>query len=155
MYKFYFISLVCLFSCCNNNDESFVIDTSFSIEITGANGEDLLDPNIENSFDWTQIRIYPSLEDLDSPYFKSNLDYPYGYKIFKDDNMELYQFLITMRIDNNQPFMIKFDDHEIDTVKCYIEKTDSFERTEKIWYNDIEVWNFSSKRAKIIRITKE
>ncbi|MGB5988517.1 MAG: hypothetical protein WBG43_02095, partial [Marinifilaceae bacterium] len=117
--------------------DNFMYDAILSIEILDKDNNDLLDSKNKHFYDWSKMRL---IEDVNKPnriLCESNLDCPYGINFIKASENNQYNIIeiINIKIRNNIPFLIRYNEHEIDTIKCEIKEGKNYVLLKKIWYN--------------------
>lgn len=159
------ISIIGIFalSCENNESDMTVVDLAVGISYLDSNNQDLLDPNTPNSYNTNEFKIYHLINGEKELFFKSNLDYPNGYFVYKESNMEYYEIRITGINDfddsrENDEYetitLLKLSSNETDTIKCLIRKSNNSYTCRKVYYNSNQVWDWYDGIARNFIINK-
>lgn len=143
MKNIFFIIIILFCSACSSDDNSdqMIVDTSINLSIRDSEGNDLLDPQTDNSYKESEIKLFYLKNGEEMEIFNSNLDYPKGFFIYKQENE--FRMRIFPHTEMGEKFpttYIKWNNSDIDTVKCNIEKTTSSEICTKVWFNNNIVW---------------
>jgi len=131
-----------LFSSCSSDDsDQFIVDTHIDVLIKDSNGNNLLDPENVNSYKEEQIKIFYLVNGQQSEVNNSNLDYPKGFFIYEHENE--FRIRIFPNSDKNEETPVTYimwNNTDIDTIKCSIERKSNSEICKKVWLNDNLVW---------------
>ncbi len=137
-----FLLSAMIFSSCNSDDNDLVIiDTAINISIKDINGNDLLNPNNSNSFNENEFKILYEINGEQIVVNDDNLSYPRGFFVYQHDNE--YRIRIFPNTNQNVDYpitYIKWDELDIDTLKCEIERKESSTVCKKVWFNEELVW---------------
>lgn len=149
------ISAVLLSACQKEDNNQFNLDTSFSMSIFDKNNVDLLNPENNNSFTEENIEVLYLIDGEEIKVNEPNLDYPKGFRIFKNDSE--YRIGVFPNTNENLDFPITYiiwNGVDRDTIKCEIQRTDNSEICKKIWYNGELTWDSSENKERFFKIQK-
>jgi hypothetical protein len=145
-------------SCKKSGPEGGVmIDLSNDIHVVSKDGQNLLDPVAQNSFNKDEIKIYYLINGKKTEILDNKLDAPRQFMIFKvGADAKNYANEPLMRIFSNDNGVVDQDGNEIattyiewnsmdtDTLVSQIRHSGASIYTEKVWYNGIIKWDIMS-----------
>ncbi len=145
------MALLFVFQSCQKNSGSDDIDVGIDLKLDNSSGKDLLDPNIENSYNTEKIKLYYLLNGIEKLYFCGNCDHQKGYYFFKRDDRYVIRIYPNFEIqqDNTDPVTyIQWNETDRDTIRCHIKrnKDGSYIFCTKVWYNDSLVYDNNGER---------
>tara|TARA_B110000114_G_C15043745_1_gene378286 strand:- start:172 stop:657 length:486 start_codon:yes stop_codon:yes gene_type:complete len=143
----FFLPAILFFSC--NNDEKPLsatnLDVVVSFYVLNDEGEDLLNPNNQNSIEITNLRIYELVNGEEIEVFNPNSDAPRGFSLISPDGkFDKYRLNLTLNIleDSNPTItLLKWSESDTDSFKAELDRGDNYIICQKIWVNDIQVWD--------------
>ena len=145
-------------SCEKEDNDITNVDTNIDIAFIDSEGLDLLDPSNPNAYDKDQIKIYQLKDSKKELFFEGNLDYPNGYFIFKEGDMEFYNIRILatgVLEDSIATIYLELDSNNTDTINSYIEKGNNSYICKKVLYNGLLVWKYENSNPRQFVIEKE
>ncbi|MCB2197431.1 MAG: hypothetical protein KQH79_16345 [Bacteroidetes bacterium] len=155
---FFIVILLAVISCSEEEDtKSYsVISTTVKIAIVNDQGEDMLDPQIQNHFDENDIKVLHKINGELEVFSEGLLDASRGFKIYKPYELgfnEQYLFCLlatdpsykTGYLDDYMPIAyIQWNETDMDTLQCQYQETGAILRTVTVWFNGIEKWNYEN-----------
>jgi len=150
-------TLVLLLSCKKTKEESaIVLSSNVDINLVDAAGNDLLDPNIPNTYNNNRISI--SYVTNGNPIvYHDNSDYPNGYFIFKENMDSLYTIRVFLNFDKNEKYpttLIHWKNNETDTIRTKFKYINKNIILDSLWYNGVLKWDFNMNKRSLIEIVK-
>lgn len=141
--------LMISFFSCNSNDENQPsatnLDVGVSFYVLNENGEDLLNPNNQNSIDITNLKIYELINGEEVEINNPNSDAPKGFSVVSPEGKyDKYRLDLTLNIlekSNTTITLLKWSESDLDSFKTELEKGEDYIICKKIWVNDIKVWD--------------
>ena len=160
MKKFVLFTLILLIMSCKKEgvkNVGFVLDASVDMKLINNQGVDLLNSNIDNTYNTSDIRLYYLQGGQVKQYNGgSNQDYPKGYFIFLDS--ENYNNIrIFLNHDDNEEYpitYIKWNELDTDTIKTHYKRSQTIIALDSIWYNGMLHWTFNSNVRHVLEISK-
>lgn len=151
MNKFLIILVMFLIISCSKNSESDYIDIGIHLKLQDRSGNDLLDPNTNNSYNRDNIKLFHLIDGVEQYYFCGNCDHPKGYYFFKRDNRYVMSIYTNFEVqqDGTDPITyIQWNETDRDTVQCHIKRNEdgSYIFCTKVWYNDVLVYDNNGER---------
>jgi hypothetical protein len=142
-------TLMCwLLISCDSKDQrdETVIDTNIEISVT-RNAVDLLNAQNQDAFHEKNIRLFHMLNgsrvDINDP----KLDYPKGFMIYQRDKeyrMRIFPYsgidASHNLIDNLPTTYIQWNETDVDTITCALERKSNSAVCKKVWFNTKLVW---------------
>ena len=118
-------------------------DTLFEFSLLDESGTDLLDPEIQGTYNTDNIRLYNEENGDTTMVYDENSDTPYGYTIIERESVfRIRPFFLNADSEFETIGYIKWNSEEIDTLKLeLVQQSENIKRLTKIHYNGIEVWN--------------
>lgn len=116
-------------------------DTLFEFSLVNQNGEDLLDENVQDSYNTNNIKLYNLIDDDEILINNPNSDSPNGYLIFEKDGLNL------IRPSFNESNLIvsgiiEWNSNKRDEISLeMIQQSENVKRLIKIKYNGEIVWD--------------
>lgn len=143
--KYVFCLLTVLFlgcapetNCCTN------LDVGMQFAVLDANGNDVLNPSNPNAFKAQNIKIYYVIDGVSEYQNSGNGGL---LEISKYQNHENYIISIGPYVgDHLSTTLIKWNEIDIDTIKCEVERISSNTRISKVWFNDVLKWDGVNER---------
>jgi len=135
------ISAMMLFSC-QKEKESFIVDIGIEITVSDENGNDLLNPSNQNSFNEQNIKIYDLINGVVEEVYYPNYDNPRCFSIVEKDG--IYRMMLSPNANEKDEFpvtYIKWNETDTDTIKCSISRGDNYVVCTKVWYNETLMWD--------------
>ncbi len=163
-YLIYSFIIALLFSSCddNENEEQVLVSigSAFLMKIADNEGNDLLDPDNDNSFKIEDINNFYLIDGEKVRKFNEEMTYPKGLQLFYHGNYKRWVLLVSTNnyIDNDFKGIsfLEFKNGSIDKIEVQYNDYKSnlnIINIQKIWYNDELVWN-DSPNEQIIEIFK-
>lgn len=139
--------LLSLFGC-KKQGMGEVVDIAVPIRVENALGQSLLDPETPGHFILENIRKYDLVNGKAKLYYKSNLDWAYGYSI-KNSKEYNYSFItIVPNIESKESpttTYIDWGNGDRDTLLCTMTRNDGgYRLTTDVWYNGAKVFSQST-----------
>ncbi len=139
--------LLSLFGC-KKQGMAEAIDITVPIRVENALGQSLLDPETPGHFMLENIRKYDLVNGEPKLYYKSNLDFPYGYKISNSKEYNYSFITIVPNIESEESpttTYIDWGNGDRDTIVCAMTKNDgAYQHTTDVWYNGAKVFSNST-----------
>lgn len=155
--------IVIAIGCEKEENTTFDVNVGMRISYIDSQKQDLLDPNISNSYNTDEFKIYHYKNGEKVLFSMSNLDYPKGYYVFKEADMQYYMLTITEPNFYNEAKSIEeyeaitfleLSSNETDTIKCVIRTSDNSYDCRKVYYNNNLVWAWEDGIARQFTIEK-
>ena len=165
MKKQFFFQIFCivfLLSCQNNTNEDMenepLANTIF-IKLKNLSGDDLLNPNVNGTYNTSEIKIFYKKDGVFEEFYNPNLDFPRNFNIGINNNTGNYEMFISLNYylnDQNPITLIKWNDTDTDTVKADYYPNGKNNILQKVWYNNLLKLDYSSNpnNGNTIEITK-
>ena len=159
MKNFIFFIIIIMSSCTNDNPAptSTNLDNSVNIYLESSDGNNLLNKTNYNS---NNYKIYYKNGNEFIEQNNSNLDYPKNFSINLETNpINMKLFLNHLSTETNPITVVKWNDTDSDTLKTSFrrgfENNIDYEICEKIWLNDVLIWDINNNQnGRQITITK-
>jgi len=142
----------------NNNQQSIFIGIGADILYKNSIGNDLLDVNIANHFNSSDIKLYNLIKGVPVVYFQTNYDNPKGFFIYRNTNLNSYCLALPgmcygsaiNKVEYSDKYIFETIDYiqlsniDTDTIKCLVEqgKDPFYLISKKIWYNGVLKWSY-------------
>ena len=144
-----FFTIFILQSCSDEKDCCSQIsgnDVLFEFSIVNQNGEDLLDSNIQGSYNTNTIKLYDIINDDEVLINNSDSDTPNGYIIFKKDDLNLIRTYFDVKSNLlTHKGIIEWSPNNRDTISLEtVQQSENVKRLIKIKYNNEVVWEEST-----------
>lgn len=146
--KYSIFLLICtvLLSSCKDDGNSYdsipLGDRQFAFSMIDSENEDLLNPEIQGTYNTDQIKLYYLVEGEKEEVYEANLKYPRAYNIDAVDGMFYINIFANFNDEDEWPVtFIEWNGDDADTVKCEFSK-ENVKIIKKTWYNDELVWNW-------------
>lgn len=158
MKKALIILLIVLSSCnSDNNMEETNIEAGIVFYLLDKNGNDLLDPNNQNSIDLDDLRVYEVVNGEEIEINNPKLDGPRGFVLLEPEGIyDKYRLALGLNItetSNPTTTIVKWNSEDIDIFKAEYNRGNNFVICTKIWLNDEIVWDKNGVR--FIEIIKQ
>ncbi|MDD3721743.1 MAG: hypothetical protein PHW92_04535 [Lutibacter sp.] len=135
--------IIISFSSCEKDNEPVFVSTAFDISYFDQNENDLLNPNIAESYKESDINIYYLLDGIKVKQYQENLKYPEFFFIsdeIRDNKYFMRLFPNRKNLDENNRAItyINFGNNVEDKVECEFQTYENSSNIQvvKIWYND-------------------
>ena len=147
-----------LLGCSKNSDDEnqFSLGAVIELGIRNSAGVDLLNPNNQESFNESDIKLFylinGNVEEVNNP----TADLPRNFQIFEQNGS--YRIGISLNYSESEELPITYvqwNETDTDTLKCKIRRTSSLVTAEKVWLNDELIWDESSNNEPYFEIIKE
>ena len=141
------LSIISLCSCVKNSDNcnsKHPPIIGFQFTISNFFGEDLLNPEIQGTYNTNNIKLYYLINGEKEEVFSSNNKYPRNYKIDPYDGRYYITIFPNSTESEEYPITyVEWSDQDTDTIECAFDRgEDKVTIIRKIWFNDKLVWNF-------------
>ena len=141
--------LMISFFSCSSNDENQPsatnIDAVVRFYVLNEQGDDLLNPNNQNSIETSNLKIYELINGKEVEVNNPNSDAPRGFWVSPPEGkFDKYSLGLTLNIleDSNTTItLLKWSESDSDSFKAELKKGDNYIICQKIWVNDIKVWD--------------
>lgn len=146
-----------LFSCDSEsrNEEQMNLDVDVEFSIADTNGNDLLNPENENSYNHEAIKLFYKTDGVYQEFYDGNLDLPRNINIYQHTDTYRATIFLNHSASEEQPeTLIQWNENNADTIKCEIYRTSSVERIDKVWLNNQLVWDSTNNTAPYFELTK-
>jgi hypothetical protein len=145
------VGFLLLISCAKHPDSADIFDTSIDLRLENISGEDLLNPDTDNSYNQNDIQLFNLMDGVEEYHFCGNCDHQQGYFFFKRDNNFVMRISPNFEIqkDGSDPITyIQWNETDRDTIQCHINRNDdgSYIFCIKVWYNNILVYDNDGER---------
>ncbi|MEO8774409.1 MAG: hypothetical protein ABI371_08815 [Gelidibacter sp.] len=140
-YLLFFLSSICFTSCNLDDKEQFIIDTAVDISIKDNGGNDLLSTDNSISLNQNEFKIFYEINGEKIEVNNGNLDHSKGFFVYQHENEYRVKIFPNSDIKASEPITyIKWNETDIDTLRCEIERNENSEVCKKVWLNDKLVW---------------
>lgn len=145
-----------LFSCnSRDNEEQMNLDVGVEFSIADINGNDLLNPENENSYNHEAIKLFYKTDGVYQEFYDVNLDLPRNINIYQHTDTYRATIFLNHSASEEQPeTLIQWNENNVDTIKCEIYRTSSVERIDKVWLNNQLVWDSTNNTALYFELIK-
>jgi len=134
--------LCCLISSCDDTEENDGLISSMDISlyvdllVQDNEGVDLLDPNVPNTLNTDQIRLYYINGDEKVEVYDPNLDYERNFKIVYDDNLRFLRLFVNDNIVNGYTeTLLDWGNGNVDAIRSVVTKTNTSIVCDSVWFN--------------------
>ena len=133
---------VMFLSSCNSDDEKkneFNYSTGFEMIVKNSEGIDLLNPNSPNTLNTNNIKLFYLKNGVSEEVYNPSLDLPRNYMIYLQSD-GIYRIRIFPNEIQSEEFpisYIKWNETDIDTIKCKLKYTENAVVLEKVWFNEV------------------
>lgn len=136
--------IILLLSCAPETDCCSNFDVGMQLGVFDSNGFDRLNPGNVNAFTSQNIKIYYVIDGVTEYQSSGEGDV---FKVFKSENHENYTISLGVYIkENPSTTLIKWNETDIDTIKCEVLRTSNNTRITKVWYNNELKWDGVNER---------
>ncbi len=153
---FFLLAMMLIVSCSDKDGkDQFIVDTSITMTVKDANGNDLLDPEYTASLDKNSIKLFYVVAGVAKEVYDGNLDYPRMFKI--DKHINEYRITIfpnTTSDDELAVTLVQWRENEIDTLSCKVFQGGNRETVTEVWLNGVLKWKDSELTERFFEITK-
>ena len=150
--------MIFLLSCSDDDSvDYFTDDSQIQFSVKNEQGLDLLNPSNEYSYKEDLIDIYWVIDSVKTRIYDANLDLPKFFVISNNSNNEYFfhLFLNTNTDENTRSLTyIKWNDTEEDKIECEFRKGENYIIRQKVWYNDVLVFNYEENSEPYFEIIK-
>jgi len=144
-----FIVLLIFNSCStdsNKSNDAVNIDNGVTIFLKSIEGNNLLNTTNYNS---NVFKIYYKINNENIEINNPNNDFPRNYYINNESNPISMKLFLNHSVTEEYPItLIEWNTNDTDTIKTYfrrgIENNTDYEICEKIWLNDVLIWDIST-----------
>jgi len=148
--------VICLFGC-KKQGKAYTIDYPIMISVANLQGQSLLDPETPGHFILEDIRKYDLVNGEAKLYYKSNLDWAYGYKVVNTTSAG-YIITVAPNIESKESpttTYIDWGNGDRDTIVCAMTKNDgTYQFKEGVWYNGEKVFTRGVSAEPIVIVKK-
>ncbi len=136
---------------CSKNTESDVVDVGIDLKLEDRLGNDLLDPDINNSYNNYNIKLFHLQDGVEQYYYCGSCDHKKGYYFFERDGKYVVRISTNFEIQQDSSDLITYiqwNETDRDTIQRYIErnKDGSSIVCTKVWYNDELIYDHHGER---------
>jgi len=150
MQKLIYIFCIVIFLCSCEKEDRYgpdFIDIQIEIKLLDQSGKNLLNPSNPNAYDAKDIKLYylegGNLKEVNY----ANYDYPRNFMILNEPDYRIRLFPNTSKNEEFPLTFIKWNESDIDTIKCEFSAVNSSVICRKVWYNEKLMWdNFGVER---------
>ena len=139
-----FVTILLVLSCSDEKDCCSQIagnNTLFEFSLVNQNGEDLLDENVQDSYNTNNIKLFNLIDGEEILINNPNSDSPNGYLIFEKDGLNL----IRLSFDESNLIVsgiIEWNSNKRDEISLeMVQQSENVKRLIKIKYNGETVWD--------------
>lgn len=139
------IGFLFVLPACEKDDDmlNFVVDTGITIYLNDDFGNDLLSPENENAIDESKIQVLRLIDGEWKEPYVAHLDYPKHYRFIHEAGYNVLVVWPDFSLEQGEfpETLIKWNENDIDTIKCKAEETRVSLIVKKVWLNDNVVWD--------------
>jgi len=133
-------------SCTTEPDSFVLIDTNIDFIVKSKEGKDLLDP-ANSGYSESNIQLFHIVDGIKTEYFDATKTAPKGFLLF--DNTSEYRIRIfTQNVSSTNTYesVIQWDSNDEDILAYHVkyENNGTNVMVDKVWINQVEVWNLKS-----------
>ena len=144
-----------LYTSCKHEEDMVVISIALELSIIDEDGKDLLNPENPNAIVEGDIKksylIDGEIEEVNNPL----MDNPRGFRIFKHEHEYRIEFSLNDSESEEYPITyMEWNENDMDTIKCEIEKKSNSTICTKVWFNDELKWESSNQTERFFTIIK-
>ncbi|WP_321299679.1 hypothetical protein [Marinifilum fragile] len=135
------IAIALLLFACSSDDEQHVahFGLSFDFSVLDSDGNDLLNPNNENSFKESDIKLYYLINGEKKEVYNPNMDSPRNFFIYQEgsDAYRIRIFLNDTESEEKTITYILWNNIDSDTISAEVYRNSKYNltRMEKVWFN--------------------
>jgi hypothetical protein len=145
------LASVTFFACSKTEGTgSTYLNTSFDFSISNAENEDLLDPETPNHYEEADMKLFFENDGEIQTVYVPNLDKPRRINIYEHQN----EYRVSLGLNHAETSdtlitYIQWNSIDTDTIKAIFryggdaDKKLYFMEVEKVWLNDLEIWERS------------
>ncbi|NOU62083.1 hypothetical protein [Marinifilum caeruleilacunae] len=147
---------VILVSCSSGDEPSAFVDVSIELSVLDIDGNDLLNPNNDDSFKESDIKLYYVINEEKREVYDPNMQYPRNFFIFKEGAIYRIRLLLNNDKSDDKPITyIQWNDKDSDTISAEFYRTNNLTRKEKVWFNDKLIYEFDDNTSEsFYKLTK-
>lgn len=138
----FLVFLVLLFSCRGNNEDFFSVDTRIDIKVVDSIGNNLLNPNLSNSYREDEIKIYFLINGEKIYIWEPLMQFPNRFYIYNEFNSGDYRIRIFPNDTAHTDLpvtLIQWDTNDMDTIVCHFKRTKGYINCDYLWYNEMYI----------------
>jgi len=139
--------LLACFSCETSSNDAVVVDIRIDMTIEDRQGNDLLNPETENSIQQDDIRVYYEIDGKKETYLSCHkdknviLDNPAGFLIYPEDALGKFQLSVFSNPTQGEAItIIELEGHDDVTLKAQVSRENGNTIVRKVWYQGNLVW---------------
>ena len=139
-----FLAIASLFACNKSDDLSpaVYLDYSFEFLVFNSQNVDLLNPATPNHYESDDIKLFYETDGEVLEVYNPLMDYPRNFLVFEHENeYRIRVFLNDSNASDETITHIQWNDDDTDIVKATFKRTKNTVRVNKVWLNDIEIWD--------------
>jgi hypothetical protein len=140
------IVVIALLCSCSSDDspEQFVYDVGVEFSIKDSQGNDLLNPENENTLNSSEIKLFYVVNGAVEEVYDGNMDYPRNYVIY--DYAPVSEYRISVFLNNAdteaQPITyIQWNATDTDTLRSEIYRRNNLVKIKTLWLNNELIWS--------------
>jgi hypothetical protein len=137
------IPIICLIiisiSC--EKEVQYNLDTQIEVLLLDKSGNNLLKPSNPAAYNVNDIKLYYVEGNSINEVFYSNLDYPRNYMILDELDYRIRIFPNASKKEDFPVTLIKWNETDMDTIKCEFSRTENSLICRKVWYNGKLMWD--------------
>lgn len=136
------VFLLILSSCKENKEAFFSVDTSMDIQVIDSFGNNLLNPDVSNSYSHNEIRIHFIINGEKTFIWEPLMQFPNRFHIYDDFNSGDYHIRIFPNESENEDLpvtLIQWDINDTDTIVCHYKRTKGYVTCDYLWYNEMYI----------------
>ncbi len=133
--------VIVLLSSCEKESLNFNLDRQIEILVTDKSGNNLLNPSNPEAYNIKDIRLYYLEDNNLKEVFYSHQDYPRNYMILDELDYRIRIFPNASKEEEFPVTLIKWNETDMDTIKCEFSRTENSLICRKVWYNGKPMWD--------------
>lgn len=153
------IVFVISFLACDKKDEIVEeqqnIDILFELSVFNSDNEDLLDTATSGHIVESEIKLFYEVDGEIVEVYNANYTFPRNYLVYKhEDEYRIRVFMNHSESAERPITYIKWTDDDSDTLKAEFERPGGSILKRYVWFNDLEVWDWTLNEEEHYRIEK-
>jgi len=141
------ISSVIFNSSCQESEsgKGVLIDVSLEISVKSKDGLDLLDSKTPNHLDESEFKILFEEDGEMKEFYHSSSTIPNGFLVFEHEKEFRFATTpVTYDIEDDPITFIQWSMSDIDTMQCHVIRSNGYVAIDKVWFNQVEVWDMAT-----------
>ena len=142
-----FLTIFTMLSGCKSDDnsEQINLDVAFEFSVVNNEGNDLLNPENQNYFNHSNIKLFYKVDGEYKEVYDENLDNPKNFLIFKHETEYRIRIFLNYSTKEIQPeTMIQWGENKSNIIKAEFYRTSSLVRFDKVWLDGSLIWDSAS-----------